>query len=36
MAGSVLPALLPRLGLLLAFSLLVTYFHGIILSFKVP
>jgi len=34
--GSVLPALLPRLGLLLILSLLVTYFHGIILSFKVP
>ncbi|WP_428069382.1 bestrophin family protein [Chryseobacterium gambrini] len=34
--GSVLPALLPRLGLLLAFSLLVTYFHGNIFSFKVP
>ncbi|WP_312512509.1 bestrophin family protein [Chryseobacterium culicis] len=34
--GSVLPALLPRLGLLLLLSLLVTYFHGTILSFKVP
>ncbi|ROH97716.1 bestrophin family protein [Chryseobacterium daecheongense] len=34
--GSVLPALLPRLGLLLILSVLVTYFHGIILSFKVP
>lgn len=34
--GSVLPALLPRLGLLLMLSLLVTYFHGTILSFKVP
>lgn len=33
--GSVLPALLPRLGLLLILSVLVTYFHGIILSFKV-
>lgn len=34
--GSVLPALLPRLGLLLILSLLVTYFHGIIFSFKIP
>ncbi|MDR3025562.1 bestrophin family ion channel [Chryseobacterium sp.] len=34
--GSVLPALLPRLGLLLMLSLVVTYFHGTILSFKVP
>lgn len=34
--GSVLPALLPRLGLLLMLSLLVTYFHGTILSFKIP
>ncbi|MBB6330108.1 putative membrane protein [Chryseobacterium sediminis] len=34
--GSVLPALLPRLGLLLMLSLLVTYFHGTIFSFKVP
>lgn len=34
--GSVLPALLPRLGLLFILSLLVTYFHGMIFSFKVP
>lgn len=34
--GSVLPALLPRLGLLLMLSLVVTYFHGTILSFKIP
>jgi putative membrane protein len=34
--GSVLPRLLPRLSLLLAISLLVVYFHGHILSFKVP
>ncbi|MEY8759471.1 bestrophin family protein [Chryseobacterium tongliaoense] len=34
--GSVLPALLPGLGLLLILSLLVTYFHGIIFSFKIP
>ncbi|WP_209390499.1 bestrophin family protein [Chryseobacterium sp. RR2-3-20] len=34
--GSVLPALLPRLGLLLILSLFVSYFHGMIFSFKVP
>lgn len=34
--GSVLPALLPRLGLLFTVALLVTYFHGVVLSFKVP
>ncbi|ASW73928.1 hypothetical protein IQ37_18315 [Chryseobacterium piperi] len=34
--GSVLPALLPRLGILFILSLGVTYFHGIIFSFKVP
>lgn len=34
--GSVLPALLPRLGLLFILSLTVTYFHGVILSFKIP
>ncbi|MDM1293978.1 hypothetical protein HX021_06675 [Sphingobacterium sp. N143] len=34
--GSVLPALLPRLLLLFIFSLGVVYFHGIILTFKIP
>jgi len=34
--GSVLPQLLPGLGLLFILSLLVVYFHGIIFSFKVP
>lgn len=34
--GSVLPALLPRLSLLFALSLVVAYFHGIIFSFKIP
>ncbi len=34
--GSVLPQLLPRLIALFALSLAVVYFHGIILSFKVP
>ncbi len=34
--GSVLPALVPRLLLLLVFSVLVAYFHGTVLDFKVP
>lgn len=34
--GSVLPALLPRLFLLLLLSVTVVYFHGTVLSFKVP
>lgn len=34
--GSVLPGLLPRLGLLFILSLIVVYFHGTILDFKVP
>lgn len=34
--GSVLPQLLPGLGLLFTLSILVVYFHGIIFSFKVP
>lgn len=34
--GSVLPSLVPRLVLLLIFSIAVVYFHGTILSFKVP
>lgn len=34
--GSVLPALLPRLGLLFVLSLVVTYFHGIVFTFKIP
>lgn len=33
---SVLPALLPRLAILFTMSLLVAYFHGVVLSFKVP
>ncbi|MDR6923701.1 MULTISPECIES: bestrophin family protein [Chryseobacterium] len=34
--GSVLPGLLPRLGLLFILSLVVVYFHGTILDFKIP
>lgn len=34
--GSVLPQLLPRLLVLFALSFVVVYFHGIVLSFKVP
>ncbi len=34
--GSVLPGLLPRLLLMLLLSIAVVYFHGTILSFKVP
>ncbi|WFB64824.1 bestrophin family ion channel [Sphingobacterium sp. WM] len=34
--GSVLPSLVPRLLLLLAFSIVVAYFHGTVLDFKVP
>ena len=34
--GSVLPALLPRLLILFALSLLVAYFHGTVFSFKIP
>ncbi|WP_337042278.1 bestrophin family protein [Emticicia sp. 17c] len=34
--GSVLPQLLPRLGLLFVLSLAVVYLHGYIFSFKVP
>lgn len=34
--GSVLPQLLPRLLVLFALSLVVVYFHGHVLSFKVP
>ena len=34
--GSVLPMLVPRLLLLLAFSIVVAYFHGTVLDFKVP
>ncbi|OYD44424.1 hypothetical protein CHU00_17000 [Sphingobacterium cellulitidis] len=34
--GSVLPSLVPRLLLLLVFSIVVAYFHGTFLDFKVP
>lgn len=34
--GSVLPTLLPRLTLLLLLSIIVTYYHGVVFSFKVP
>lgn len=34
--GSVLPALLPRLSILFALSLVVAYFHGVVFSFKIP
>src|SRR5579871_6485775 len=34
--GSVLPGLLPRLGMLSILSLVIAYFHGTIFSFKVP
>ncbi|UOE51198.1 hypothetical protein MTO98_08925 [Mucilaginibacter sp. SMC90] len=34
--GSVLPRLLPRLGLLLVLSVIIVYLHGSLFSFKVP
>ncbi|MFD1770254.1 bestrophin family protein [Sphingobacterium suaedae] len=34
--GSVLPQLLPRLGMLFLFSVVVVYFHGTMFSYKVP